>query len=142
MRITALLTRADWKLNTGELKELNEFQIDVFRFRFKKPLKKDVVQDFVQFLKGLDSRDYRIISYTYIWLYQHGISFRLSFRYNPELIPKYNVRSFRQPAKLRKVMESAAHEELTSCRIEDYVDYVKGQPLDRRFLIGDSAFIG
>lgn len=141
MRIMALLDRTDWKLSMGELEELNEFQIDVFRFRFKKPLKKDKAAEFIRFLKGLDLRDYRIISYAYIWLYQHGISFKLSFRYNPEFVFRYNRKSLMQPAKLRKVMQSATHEELMSCRIEDYVEYVKGEPLDRRFFIGDSAFI-
>lgn len=116
--IRTFLTRLNWKVQTGELVKLTEFQIDIYRFSLEEPLIGKNLTDFTGFLQKLDMTKLRSVMMLFVWFYQHEIKFRLRFGYNPRLSFRYNMKNLFEPERVRKKMLECGHEDLMSCPLD------------------------
>lgn len=116
--IRTFLTRLNWKVQTGELVKLTEFQIDVYRFSFKEPLKEKNFTEFTGFLQKLDMTKLRSVMILFVWFYQHEIRFQLRFGYNPRLPFRYNMKNLFEPKRVCGKMLKCGHEDLMSCPLD------------------------
>lgn len=112
------LTKLDWKIHTGEMRDITMFQIDVYKFVFMTPLVGEILDDFVAYIKELDLSKVRSTMKIFVWLYQHGIYFRLKFGWNRNLPINYNLKNLFMPMKIRHTLFGYGHDELMACRLE------------------------
>ena len=112
------LDRLNWKTNTGEITDIDEFQIDVYRFTFDLPLTKDCMKQFTEYIQTLSMTELRSVMMIFVWLYQHDVKFELKFGYNPRLPFKYNIKNIFEPRRIRKRLLSHGHEDLMSCPLD------------------------
>lgn len=113
-----VLNRINWKFHTGELTFMTQFQIDVYRFVMKEPMDRISAMEFLAFVRKLDARQQRSIMMMFVWFYQHGISFILTFGYNPKLPIWYNLKNIQKPGQVRRCLMVNGHEELMSCPLD------------------------
>lgn len=120
------LDRLNWKTNTGEMPDISEFQVDVYRFKFRPPMTGECMTDFTEFLQGLSLRQIHSVIQIWVWLYQHNVKFRMVFGYNPRLSLRYNIRNILQPGKINKLLLSREHDDLMSCSLEPIAQNEEG----------------
>lgn len=116
--VDVFLNRLNWKINSGEMKEITEFQVDVYCFRFKNGLDDDTAKEFTRYLKRLKMDEVRSVMKIFVWLYQHKVDFRLVFRWNPRLPVEYNLKSLFNPKQVREQLLANGHDDLMSYPVE------------------------
>lgn len=116
--VDVFLNRLDWKINTGEMKNITVFQVDVFCFRFKDGLDDDVAKEFAVYLKRLNMEELRSTMKIFVWLYQHEVDFKLVFAWNPRLPARYNLKNLFTPKHVRDKLLAYGHDDLMACPIE------------------------
>lgn len=112
------LDRLNWKTNSGEMTDINEFQVDVYRFTFNPPLTENCMKQFTEYMQSLCMTQVRSVMKMFVWLYQHNVKFKLKFGYNPRLPFKYNIKNIFEPRKISKLLLSHGHDDLMSCSLE------------------------
>lgn len=117
--VKMLLNRLNWDVVNGDTTNILEFQLDVYRFRFKKPLEGDTMKEFTEFVQELDMSKLRSIMMIWIWLYQHGAKFRIMFGYNPRLPIGYNLSHLTAPKKLGKQLMANGHDDIMACPLDE-----------------------
>lgn len=113
------LNRLNWKVDMGEITSFTVFQVDVFRFRFKSGMDGDTVKGFMHYVKRLRMEELRTVMKIFVWLYQHGVDFKLSFGWNPQLPAEYNIKNLFAPMRVRKKLLACGHDDLMSCPVEE-----------------------
>lgn len=116
--IQTFLNQLNWKTTIGEITNISEFQVDVYHFIFKTPLTKDCMKQFTEYLQDLPMTETRSVMKIFVWLYQHEVSFKLKFSYNPRLPFKYNIKNIFEPGRVRRLLLSHGHDDLMSCSLE------------------------
>lgn len=115
--IQIFLNRLKWKIHSGDLTQLDEFQIDVYLFRFKTPLIGNTLKEFVEFIQELPMKELRSVMIMFVWLYQHDVKFCMVFGYNFRLAFLYNIKNIFEPRRISKLLLSCGHDDLMSCPI-------------------------
>ena len=117
--VERFLTKLNWKIHTGEMRDITMFQIDVYKFVFYDAACRGKSWTiFVAYIKGLDLSKVKSTMKIFVWLYQHGIYFRLKFGWNRNLPINYNLRNLFMPMKIRHTLFGYGHDELMACRLE------------------------
>lgn len=109
------LNQLNWKTNTGELARIDQFQVDIYKFVFKTPLVYDVMTEFTEYIQGLSMARLAAVMKIWVWLYQHGVRFRLVFGYNRRLPFVYNAKNILGPWKVNRQLRNCGHDDLMSC---------------------------
>lgn len=125
MRVTppdVFLNRLDWMACSGEMGMVTEFSIDVYRFRMDEPVSGNVLADFIAFLKTLDMRWLGSVKMVFVWLYQRGMGFRLSFRWNRCASVRYNLSRLGSPRRITKELMACGRDDLMSCPLDKIRD--------------------
>ena len=117
--VEIFLNRINWKVNMGEMKQMDTFRIDVYQFDFIHPLKNESLTSFTKFIRNLPMNEVRSILKIWIWLYQHKIKFRLRFSWNENLSIKHNLKNFTKPGKLNRKIKSCGHDNLMNYQFEE-----------------------
>lgn len=117
--VKILLNRLNWDVSSGKTSNILELQLDVYKFKFKKPLEGDNMKEFTEFLQELDMSKLRSIMMIWIWLYQHGVEFHVVFGYNPRLPLRYNLSHITSPKKITKQLMANGHDDLMSCPLDE-----------------------
>lgn len=112
------LNRLDWKTHSGDINELTLFQVDIYCFKIRNGLKDETAGAFTEYIKRLPMTEMRSVMKIFVWLYQHGVDFKLVFRYNPRLPLKYNLERLSWPGKMRKLLLANGHDDLMSCPLD------------------------
>lgn len=108
------LTKLNWQANSGELKGIIKFQVDVYEFVFEQALEGTTLSKFIEYARSLDMTELRSIMRMWIWLYQHEIKFKMHFAWNESLSVRYNLKNFHNPGKLNKRLLACGHDDLMS----------------------------
>lgn len=106
------VNRLNWKINYGEITKMSIFQIDVYKFTFNPYLEYELTKQFGQFLKTLHFTEIRSVALIWVWLYQHGVKFRLRFGYNPRLKFLYNIKNILMPGMINRMLKDCGHNDL------------------------------
>lgn len=117
--VQTFLNKVNWKLNTGEIGGCSEFTVDVCRFIFTPSLSKDMSEEFIAYMKTLSMTELRSVMKIWIWLYQHGVKFKLRFSYRRELPFIYNMRHILRPEKIDVSLKVCTHEALMAYTLDD-----------------------
>lgn len=112
------LDRLNWRTNSGEIKEIDSFQIDVYQFCFRPSLAKEHMTDFTEYVQSLNMGELRSVMKIWIWLYQHDIKFKIRFGYNVSRSLKYNLKNLLWPARINWLLLQCEHDDLMSCPLD------------------------
>lgn len=117
--VEGFFTKIGWKIYTGEIPEINTFQVDVYEFVMQTPLTGSTLEDFINYIKTLDMTKLRSTMRIFVWLYQHEVYFRLRFGWNRRLSVKYNLKNLFMPMKVRRQLFACGHDDLMTCPLEE-----------------------
>lgn len=113
------LDRLNWKVNTGDMEDIIEFQVDVCRFVFNRPLVGEDLRGFTEFVQNLSMSQVRSMMMIWVWLYQHGADFKLKFGINPKLSLMYNIKHIFLPRSIEKELLACGHDDLMRCPVDE-----------------------
>lgn len=119
--------RLQWKLQNNEMTEFTSFLIDVYCFKFDPPLPKEMSMAFTEFAGRLDMKQLRSVMILFVWLYQHGADFRLTFRWNRNASVRYNMKNLFWPRRVRKLLLKNGHDDIMSCPLDVVIKNIYGK---------------
>lgn len=117
-RMQIFLNRINWKVSTEDIAKIHKIQVDTYLFSFKPPLEGECLAEFTQFMQKLNMKKLKSIMMIWVWLYQHNVTFKTKFRYNPNMPLRYNIKRFRDPGKLHKQFLSYGHDDIMACPLD------------------------
>lgn len=118
-RAEQFLTRLNWKIYEGEIKEITTFQVDVYKFVIMTPLTEENLEKFMVYIRKLDMTELRSTLKIFVWLYQHKVCFKLKFGWNRNLPVWYSLKNLFMPMKIRRTLLAYGHDDLMSCPVEE-----------------------